>query len=338
MANSIQSLNRTVHVSNSGIDIERRFYIEPYSYHPEVLKTLLGSATIVKKVLSRVPPARDPWIRNCYCTEAMITLADSDAMAGSPGLEDGGNNTLIKKLENVREAPKEGSAGAFVLAHYRPLITAWEGTNPGTTHPEFDWIDYSVTPGVRQMPWPEGLYVYHQGNSAAVPDTVGFPFTVPVNTLSIRRMLLPEVPWEAIDAAAGCVNKNAWPPDNSAVSKRIPQSPPRTLKFENAEVTNQVDMEGNRWYEVTYTFTRIVLLEDVLTSATGDVNPGPVTWNHVFTRPSLWGWKGQTGWFEVFKGKAVPIWDAPLGIDWPGMAKVYGRLHAECDFDKLFVP
>ncbi|MBU0982876.1 MAG: hypothetical protein KKA42_03335 [candidate division Zixibacteria bacterium] len=339
MANLIQSLNRTVHVSNSGIDVERRFYIEPYSYHPEVLKALMGSVTAVKKEWKRVPPARDPWIPNCYCSEAMVTLADVDAMTSSPGLdEDGDNDTLLKRLENVREAPADGSVGAFVHAHYRPLITAWQSDSASDVHPEFDWMDYQSTPGVRQMPWPEGLYVFHSGLSAQVPDTVGFPFTVPVATLTVRRMLLPEIPWDKIDAAAGCVNNKTFPPDNSNVSARIPSCPARTLKFENAQVTNQIDTEGNRWYEVTYTFTRINHYERHLISIIGDDNPGPVTWNHIFLRPSCFGWKGATGWYECFKGEAVPIWNGPFGIDRPGMALQHGRLHSECDFMLLFTP
>jgi len=341
---TIQSLDRTVHCGNSGIDIERKFYIEPYSSHTTFLKELMGWAEVKDLATVRHPPARDPWIPNCYCSDARAVFYDPRVMTSGgnlAGTKKNPNNTIRKKVQ-IKEKPADGTAGALVIAHYRPLITAlagsWEdeGQQENTKHPEFDWMDYESLPGVRQMPWPEGLYIMHKGNACHVPDTIGFPFTVPITTITIRRMFVAEIPWEVIDGAAGCVNHLEWPANDAGVNGRIPVSPPRTCKFENARVINMMDTEGNRWHEIVYTFTRINLYSKSLMAANGDDNPGPVTWNHLFTRPSLWGWHGATAWYECFKGKARPIWDGPFGIDQPGAAVFDGRLHQECDFAELF--
>ena len=336
----MQPLDRTVHASNDGIDIERKFYFEPYSSHPDVLAVFLGSVQGQAGEWTRNPPVHDPWIENCYCDEARVTFADAEVMTSTPSIMADGRDTIKKWVEDIKEQPALGTAGAILTAHYRPLITAWEYDEADEADdpqkPEFDWMDYESMPGIRQMPWPEGLYVNHKGASSHVPHTVGFPFTVPIATITIRRILVPEIPWDKIDAVAGCVNKEVWPPENSEVAKRLPSCPPRTCKFENAKVTNQIDTGGSRWYELTYTFTRINQYDRHLIAINGDDNPGPVTWNHIFARPSLWGWKGATAWYEVFKGEAQPIWAGPFGIDRPGVAVSQGRLHNECDFMPLF--
>jgi len=331
----IQSLDRTVHVSNSGIDIERMFSFEPYSAHPAVLKALMGSVTREGPghPWVRTPPARDPWILNCYCNDAVVTFADKRVMASSPDIEKG-KDTLLKKLEDTKEKPADGTAGAIVRAHYRPLITAWD--NPFEPEKQWDWLDPTFTPGVRQMPWPEGLYIDFNGLPAAVPDTVGFPFAVPVDDISVRRILVPEIPWVAINGAKGCVNSKTWPKAGSGAAGLFHPCPPRTLRFEGVKVINQVDSEGERWYELEIRFTKITEYAENIHSASGDDNPGWVTWNEIFTRPSIWGFKGKTSWFEVYKGEAVPAWNAPVSIDYPFIAKFAGRMYSTCDFDVLF--
>jgi len=331
-----QNLDRKIHATNSGIDIEQRFYFEPYSDHPDVLKALLGSVAKKGNTWERTYPAHDQWIPNCYCNEAMVTFADNRVMASSPDIQDD-KSTILEMLQDTRQDPAEGTAGGIVIAHYRPLITAWKSSNP--QHPdteEFDWLDPTFTPGVRQMPWPEGLYANFATIPEQVPDTVGYPFSVPVDDIIVRRILVPEIPWSAINGAKGCVNTEEWPKKGSPPTGLFHPCPPHTLRFEGVRVLNQVDSAGGRWYELEMRFTKITEYSNNLMGVDGVHSTGWVTWNHVFTRPSIAGLKGRTGWYEIYKGEAVPVWNGPISIDWPIIRKKGGLLYSTCDFDSLF--
>ena len=332
----VQQLSRILHVTNSGIDIRREFYVEPYESHPEVIKTLLGW---VDDDGTRHRPARDTHIRNCYCNEAVVHFADQDAMASSPGLDvkvEPPNDTLIKKLENVREAPIEGSAGATITAHYRPLITAWKSADPEQPDiKEFDYLDPKYTPGIRQVPWPPGLFVKWPllpgNNTWEVPDSVATPIGVPITDVSIRRILVKTPPWDAIKKCAFATNKGVWPVPGSDLSKGgLPRFEERTLKFQSADVSNMIDSEGHRWHEVTLNF-KWMHFPDTVCTFQGIYKQDWVTWNHVLMRPA----GCQTAWYEVSRALDLNLFGFRLP-QMPGAQVSSGYLYNGVDFDELF--
>lgn len=336
----IQEKDRTVHTSHSGIEIERTFYAEPYSSHPDVLKALQGSVEKNGETWERTDPAHDPWIENCYCTEAVLGFEDKEVMAGSPSLDAAAGNDLADKLTKQKETPKEGAAGYQVIAKYRPLLTAWTGDD-SDGHSKWDWLEPKFTPGVREIPWPNGLFAETTFLGDVVPDNipdeVGSPVGVPVHDVAIRRILVGAVPWETIAASANALNKDVFPEAGTSAADNLPAFPERTLKFTGVDILNMVDTEGNRWYELIVNFKWINLWAEKLFNlgAGGESEEGWVTWNHALYQP-WWLGQGDTGWYEAALGEQRRIAGFNAPFDIPGFGLIGGRLHSEVNFMPLF--
>ncbi len=325
----IQQLDRTVHTTSSGIEITRLFYVKPYAFHTLVMQRLQGSVQDGQ----RLAPLRDPYIRNCYCNECVTTFADPRVNAGADSLdEDGGD--VGEQLEVLKE-PLPNTAGAFVTAHYRPLITAFPTDDPNGT--QWDWIDPIVQPGIRQIRWPLGLYIsidspfFGAGSPDAVPDDSGDPLTIVIHDVSIRRILVDQVDWDGIAAAAGTVNRRPFPsglPNN----KVLPIFRPGTLKYMGSDVVNMLDASGNRWYEVTHRFKWITHWSRITMDALGQAKDNWITWNHILMRPRT----AQLGWYPVWQAQDQnSILVALQGVA-DGFAARGGPLHNEADFMELF--
>ncbi len=336
----LQQTNRTQHTTNSGIEIIRTFNCEPYEAHVDVIKALQGSvAKDDNERWIRTPPSHDTYIRNCYCMETRVDFWDGDAMASSPDIEDGAGS-ILKKLEDTPEKPTVGAAGAKITAIYRPLITAWESSSQRDPDPEaFDWIDPTFVPGTRQLPWPGGLFIRTQlALTKDVPPEVSSPIEISVTTVTIRRILVGEPPWDLISAMAGSVNAKEFPgPDSRAISG-LPKFHPQTLKFKNAAILNMMDASGARWYEITYTFEWIQHATEELIDFGGTKESGLVTWNHVFMSPAYWlGLKGPAGWYLVWRNIGDDrLFGGKIQFNVFGAAISAGLLHNEADFTKLF--
>ncbi len=331
----ITQLDRVVHTTSTGIDITRDFYVEPYSAHQEVIFRLQGS--VVGGARRR--PARDPYIRNCFCNETLTRYADPRVNASAEELSKDAGRGTMEQLE-AREEPAEGLAGVVIRAHYRPLLTAWTSKKPADPDDEaWDWIDPIVTPGVRMLPWTGGLYIQTQAGTRSVPPETANPISIPVDDITIRRLFLSEVPWNAIDALKGAVNNSHFPPANHAAVGGFPNCQPRTLKFEGAEKRNMLDTAGNRWYELTLRFKHLGHASGVVYNTGGhEANNAAVTWNHVFTSPTaLKIIKGKTGWYEVWRGLELNLGFAGLvNFQVFGVALAGGNLYNEGDFLELF--
>jgi hypothetical protein len=340
----LSPLNRVVHTSNSGIHIIREFYCEPYWAASQVIRELQG---YVDADGVRHPPAADPWIDNCYCTECVVNFYDPDVITSADPIilnravtdGHGADDTLKSALENIPENPMTGTCGAKITAHYRPLITAY-GFDSDKLNGKWDLMEPTYTPGVRQVPWPDGLYIAVGSLAGAtltnnVPDNIGTPLAVPVIDFSLRRILVSEIPWKAIHQCANGVNKEDWPGPADAMHGIVPTFPARTLKFLNPDITHMMDTEGNRWYEITLHWQAIDLYAEFLVDMELNVSAGHITWNHIFIQP-WWAGQGPTGWYEVARGRQRQVGNAPAPFDVPGLGAVVGRLHHEVNFDVLF--
>lgn len=350
----IESTRRIVHQSHSGMEIIREFNVEPYAHHIAVLKHLQGFI----KDGERVPPARDPWIDVCYCTEARAEQWHEDQLTTSESLEVISRQTvngeqkvqriaafddkrIPKLLQMNRENPKVGTAGAKVTATYRPLITAWD-EDPGPSGTErWDWLDPTVTPGVRQIQWPNGLFITAEvaGVQAThnVPDTVASPLGITIADVSIRRILVPKIPWNTIKGLANAVNAFKWPPDDHPALSILPQFEAKTLRFVGPDIRNMMDSEGNKWFEITLNFQWINHIAPLLYTINGfERTDEPVTWNHVFLNPSVFFLKGKTAWYEVFRGADPGEGAMRPPFEIPGAALKAGFLYNSANMDPLF--
>lgn len=338
MAPFIQFTGRSHHGSNSGIDIMREFSVEPYEDYIEVVKELQGFVRDGK----RFPPARDPYVNVCYCTETRVDFWHEAQPTSSEDLTNKGQRDIREMLEDVKEKPRKGTAGAKVTAHYRPLITAWD-EDPGPSGTErWDWLDPTVTPGVRQIQWPNGLFITAEvaGVTAThnVPDTVASPLGITIADVSIRRILVPKIPWDTIMGLANSVNDSKWPEDDHPALSILPQFQAKTLRFVGVDVLNMLDSEGNKWFELVVNFQWINHVTPVLFDLNGFRQTDlPVTWNHVFLNPSIFFIKGETGWYEVFRARDPGDFPMKPPFEIPGAALKGGLLHNSANnFGDLF--
>jgi len=372
---TFKQINRTVHTSASGIEIVRQFYLKPYSQHPSLLEALQGTVRSEAGpadpdvpdlpgplVWKRQPPAQDHWIETCYCTETRVVFPDPDVFSTADPLDKEGQG-FENELKLGEEFPA-GVAGCHVFAHYRPLISALPDGDEDNGFERWDFVDPTFTPGFRQIPWPDGLYVKapeaiplpmggiplalvsvvgglfaaaNTEQTIAIPDAAGIPYQVPINDISIRRILVGEPPWKAIAACANGVNKSVWPVAGTPLAKGLPSFPPRTLKFVNAETPSRLDSKGEWIYDVILHFEQISEWTEKLYDNKAHANPGWVTWNHVFVRPGRLGINRPTAWYEVFRGSRLEInKNVTVPFDIPGLAMDAGQLHDAVDFDILF--
>jgi len=338
----IEQHGRTHNSTYSGMEIVRKFHVPKWSDFHSVQRALHGRVVDQDGTWTRTPPLRDTYVKSAYCNETQVDFAHPNAPKTIPSLSSGGAVTIKEQLENQAETLQKGTAGAVITAHYRPLITAWQPTPTGEGDEPYDdniwdWIDPVFTPGFMQFPWPGGLHAAvdaEKFDTRDIPTEAAQPIQIPVSDLSIKRILVGEVPWGAISQLGNVINEEEWPAQGSPAANGLGLSfPAGTLKFVDPDIVNMIDAEGNRWYEITLNFKWIHKTSNRLFGDDGKPDPsGWITWNHMFTRPSGF----ITGWYRVFKSGARNV--GPFNLDWifPGEALTVGNLHQEGSFDNLF--
>ncbi len=338
----IESTSRIVHQSHTGMEIIREFNVEPYAHHIAVLKHLQGFI----KDGERVPPAQDPWIDVCYCTEARAEQWHEDQLVTSESLDvisretkDGKQKVerlpafdadRIKNLLQMnRENPKVGTAGAKVTAIYRPLISA---VTDNESPKRWDWLDPKIVPGQSTVPWPGGLIVKAEGLAdiqlVKIPDDAATPIPMTISDVSIRRILVAEPHWTEMAAMFNKLNKDTFPPQDHEAAGGLPEFERATLKYVGPTIEYNLDSEGGRWYTITQHFQWLQIFDPVIVDVHAQKAPGWVTWNHQLMHPRV---GSPIGWYPVQKeGTAL------ANIQFIGINYSVGFIHDLADFMPLF--
>ncbi len=353
----LQQKGRTHHSSSSGIEITREFYCEPYQAYPRVIDALQGSVDKGDDdQWVRTPPLRDTIVKNCYCTETVVDFEHPDALAATDyKLEDGltaedvdlTRGPIAVGLEDSPELLVDGAAGAKIVAHYRPLITAWQQGDLGDEEFDdtkiWDWLDPVFTGSVRQIPWPPGLFITEKLLGRSIPhgmdDSLASPLGVTVFDLAIKRTLVGKVPVTTMGRISSAVNDKAFPEDGSPAANGLGPFPPRTLRYDTTSIRNMLTAKGKQWFELTHHFKWISSFASKLFDIKGNPHgPDFVTWNHVFTHPSTFGFDGPTGWYEVWRSEDqdVPLQGLVRAVQGLPIRRSSGRLYDEANFMELF--
>ena len=174
------------------------------------------------------------------------------------------------------------------------------------------------------LPNPDGLLVHTvslQPTAAFVkiPHETAAPVSLNVIDVTIRRSLVPEIPWKTMAEMSNKVNDKDWSPETSTSPSPGQDFPAETLKFAGpisikrglSSMTS--DHASKRdWYEIIYLFQWINMTDkDKFVQADGGVlikKEGPITWQYAFLSPK-WlplgfgatGQIGRTAWFPVFR-------------------------------------
>jgi len=218
--------------TNDGIEIVRKFYLEPYDAHPWVVSALLGGISADGK--SRRKPSRDTYYPFCYCTSAEVDVLDDRMFSDSPTtgysqgnegdpLEKVSEALLVKELNFAGGTPQSyqphTTKGAWITARYRPLIRIdgsiyHDGTNYTVSdNPQnanqidaFDVLDPLLVPIQKFVSVPRGL-VFDVAPLLSFDQETQTSQSFGVFTL--RRFMVPSIPTTTIGTMQGKVNQNA---------------------------------------------------------------------------------------------------------------------------------
>lgn len=310
--NRLEVMDRQVTCAHMGTEIVTRFYVEPYSAYSYVLQMLLGSFAADG---TRIKPACDSFLPDCYCDEATVEPLSTDlfgmgqSLTVEPGLKVGVDWTDSEIRQVLQAEPSTQSvwavngaaanqqAGAVIRAVYHPLITeplttAQHTNTYGEWTPDaFDFVDPQLHPLTKVVSC--GAQLKYLLPAAVYPKVGSEGFvTQPMQQFSIRRIQVKDIPVKTINRLLGKVN---------AIEFGIGQFvfPPATLRFDEAQVEKRAvpkaDGTMNVWYDIMYLFTWNTIYEEYWQNVydeqgviiSGDFQgPGYVGWNRVLGSPS----------------------------------------------------
>lgn len=378
---------REVATSPSGAMVIRKFYVEPFWAFETIIQAVEGF------VLDGNPPERFLPVTDCYfvnyagdknkkqplmyASEVRVTAVDrndvsiSNTVSMSRG-EYAGLDQLRADLNNVNyKELNEG--GAFIEVIYRPEFSAmqWWGATV-TNAPEgeaqkvgpdvFDYLDPMFKSKTVYIPCPDGLLsptgsINIHSNFVNVPPEMVKPIPINVVDFTIRRSLVPWIPWDTIGKCIGKVNDGDWKPNGTTLPEGASADwtsgfPDRTLKFNGPiSIKRGLSSQGQQreWFEIIYWFEWIHQWTDDLWTFDGrhyegapklKKTSGYVTWQDAFLSPK-WqpfgilddGALGQTGWYPLYRRK---LEDTGLGFKVGVPSKEIYDTCSTQDLDDLF--
>ena len=230
--------------------------------------------------------------------------------------------------------------GAVITATFRPLITQrpsgntgeqaywdWEWTRmEGWNNPpdSFDFVDPQLQPVTKVVSTGTSLkYILPGMTIFPKVGSEGF-ITQSMQTLTIRRLMVPFVPVNTITRLKGKVNRNEFRINEYVFA-------PQTLRFDDCIAEKRVVSSDDGktlsyWYDLTYVFSwntiydeyeAVTFKEDFSGLSQATFKVGYVGWNRIFGKPtdSLLGTSLMFDWFnwkQIFLGVfGAPVTEFP---------------------------
>lgn len=336
----IEMHNRVVHHTPSGGFIEITWYVEPAAAAPPVIQALMGwvDTSVNPSYEARVLPAHDIEYDYYFCDDvqqipfdmAQVSFRESTQYT-LPSLN--GVRTALEHKSNPvhgvgyeiqRPGNSAHTAGAYLVARYRPLFSAYTGDNKKLA---WDYLNVKFEPqertnkinlGLRILSWqPGGLGAFFTKYQDA-----GLNPELPEAFLRMtieRKMISPKFDFQVLQRRIGHVNKTMLRGgDLAGTDLSLPQRPPETVWFKSYELdemrTPAVNEDGdpdgfNRWYNIRLHFNVRKLLAGATYGRDGIKSPagGVVTWNQMLVFPGvqnetmarLAGVEQGLGWYYV---------------------------------------
>lgn len=312
---------RRARVTNTGTEVTRVFYVEPYDAHVTLISALLGT---VDDDGTRNDPATDGYLDYCYCVEAQLESFDKLAMLGSPTLNRQSNGnvvipadkvgtadsddilTMVSNLETPWGVPStqvsraggygHGSVGAYVTAIFKPLVFAkpsdW-GAN-GALVEKWDMVNPLITPITKVSNCGKNIEILTDifGPLSGTPsadtaktDADAF-VTQPMSVFTIERRMVRVPPLRAIDKLRGHVNGASIGFTDGLVIYFFPME---CLRFDEATIEKMIvpDATGaiNTYFNITYSFTANMIHDYYWNNGAADYQKDFVGFNTVLGCP-----------------------------------------------------
>ena len=355
--NVLEWVDRRERVTTTGTEIVSTIYCEPASSGPMVVAALLGRVTGNELSSKRVMPVYDPIYPYCYCVEANRRPLDARAVANSESITPSKNFYDPDPLKAVHEAfltppffdgpvsmasdgkykqpdDTRGECGCYIEAVFRPLLSAYNGSEEQATTGSFDYVD------------PQFFTCYRTFNNAnalyALPDinpnhwlTKNYKigeetqFTETWQEFTIRRIMCPTVPWETINKLSNTINLYTWQPlwfdlptlpifgkppvqgfppgtlrfDGCSPNKRVT---PTVLKDDNDPLSFLLDAHGNPFcaantsWDMTYKFSWRTIWNWWIDFEGNIQEPKWLTWNMQFGGPFGKLLASPAAWYDTF--------------------------------------
>lgn len=306
MGTSITKLEikeRREYVTSTGMEVQRRFYVEPYEAHTELMAILLGR---VAENGTRIYPDQDSYYRACFCCE--VQLDEQHPLAFSSVDTYSGAATPEAILVKTAKKEKPSNIGCYMWATYKPMRFALPLTSGASTvafnparFSAFDMVNPLMVPFQKTASVGKNAKFTVEDNNAfgleILPygsmDSDAF-ITQSFAKFTIERRMLAYPPYQMISLFKGKVNEyqmNFGPPFIFDA---------QTLRFDDAEIIPRISFDTtgyrNIWYDVVYSFSYNAILDRYWNGS--DFTTGLVTWNRVLGCPMCGIW-GTSSWLPI---------------------------------------
>ena len=303
---TVEIKERRERVTNNGMEIQRKFYVEPYTAKQELIAALLGTveadpghpsdATYWKRNL----PCPDSYYAFCYCTETALDEQHPLAMSGAKSLGVTSSMTPAQLIERLSIAEKAYGAGpdvdlgAYIWATFKPVRYAVPPIAVGdpqawnsSRYSSFDLINPTLTPFAKTASVGKNLkftVTDYTLDLDVLPfgslDSDAF-ITQSFSEFTVERRMVRNPPRELIAKFKGKVNEEKFSLGGPYVFEA------QTLRFDDADIQPRVSIDAtgapNIWYDIVYHFTYNSIYARYWNGS--GFTTGYVTWNRVLGCP-----------------------------------------------------
>jgi hypothetical protein len=269
---AITILERTEDVSRDAVTVTRKFRCD-WAERVPFINQLMGGFVRVGNGVRFILPARDHVYR--------FAFVDKVAVKGFGAIVGGAS---------------EAYQGADLTVTYSTL-DAPDSDDDAKPPEEKELFKESWNFGLQRLTLPTQYYTYELANPVFVPARTGINATKSIPTIeyTLVRMFGTKIPYKAITELMGRVNENPV-----VIAGR--QWASETVRFDGIAATRAISTRGFKFYEITYKFAIMPLVDKVAVSP--DFAPSPtyplgqpgetiiaaVGWNRVY-RPDRGYWE-----------------------------------------------
>jgi|LakMenEpi03Aug12_release.lakeMendotaPanAssembly.Ray.scaffolds.fasta_scaffold73410_2 hypothetical protein len=258
---TITEVSRRATYSRDGLTVTRVMDVTPYSAAAPLAYEMLGGPRVLNGRVYRRLPERDPWLKQCFCesidSEGMgkfdgfngEVFTPSVVLASKSKYDFARLTVTYKTPEKNTPEEEEAASGenSSEQAEIELATQSWDFSSTSLTLPLSQFkTKYGIVNTTAQQQGTNGIKVF------------------PKIDYTLARTRLATRPIVAITSLVGRVNKNKF-------NLGVAIWPPETLRFEGANISQRVTMDGFKYFDINYKFTIMPIYDLVATTQETEV-------------------------------------------------------------------
>lgn len=258
---TITEVSRKATYSRDGLTVVRVMDVIPYSASAPLAYEMLGGPRVYRGRVYRRLPERDPWLKQCFCenidSEGMGKFSGFNGevyppnviLANKAAYDFARLTVTYKTPEANTPEEKEAASGenSSEQAEIEVATQSWDFSSTSLTLPLSMYkTKYGIVGTTAQQQGTNGIKVF------------------PKIDYTLARTRLATRPIVAITSLVGRVNKNKF-------NLGVAIWPPETLRFEGANISQKITMDGFKHFDINYKFTIMPIYDLVATTQETEV-------------------------------------------------------------------